>query len=511
MILILHHQAKKLTGVQFKGEVLEGEQNDLCSAFWELADKYPAEIICWCEEEFREYLDFDAFNEIFPHDLIMASYALQHFFMPDQIGYIDQLPFINVNKEVRYGTWRMSTDAGGIRGRSLMKFRQDFGEITDFGLLINSIAKLGQYNGLFCYSDPRFIRGNLFKKYVPQPGATTYQLFAFVYRYYKTERLWLLLFCFLRYERSLPLIPFFRSFFRKKSFLKEIDLSGISLKPIELPTQHNSVDVIIPTLRRREYLLQVLEDLKNQTLLPKKVIVVEQNPEPKSITELPELISNSWPFEVVHHFINQTGACTARNIALEEVTAEWVFFADDDIRLKSGLLKSGLEELRRLGIDCLNLSTYQQGEKKFFKKIKQWGSFGSGISIVNTSFARELKFKKVFEHGFGEDQDYGMQLRNAGCDIIYHPDLEILHLKAPRGGFRENSLPPWKEDDPKPSPTIMLFSQKYFTEWQMKGFKTELFLRNYDIRKDLNPVKYWQKMKVRWAKSEDWAKKLLVR
>lgn len=511
MILILHHQARKLSRVRYKDQDLEWKQTDLCQAFWELAEKYPDEMICWCEEDILEYLDSKAFQEIIPTDLVMASYALKHSYFPDQIGYVDQLPFINVNREVRYGTWRMSTDSGGIMGKSLLKFRQQFDKLKDFGFLLNSIAKVGQYNGLFCYSDPRFFQDNPSNRFLPQPVATTSQLFAFVYMYYKTIWVWFLFFCFQRYERALPLIPFFRSFFNRKSFLKEIDLSDIRLKPTELITKKNSVDVIIPTLRRREYLIQVLNDLKNQTLLPKKVIVVEQNPETNSSTELPELKTNSWPFEIVHHFIHKTGACTARNLALEEVSADWVFFADDDIRVESGLLKSSLEELNRLDIDCLNLSTYQIGEKKFFKKIKQWGSFGSGISIVNSKFARELQFMKVYDYGFGEDQDYGMQLRNAGCDIIYHPDLEILHLKAPRGGFRENSLPPWKKDDPKPSPTIMLFAQKYFTEWQLKGFKAELFLRNYNIRKDINPVKYWKNMKLRWAVSESWAKKLLLR
>lgn len=511
MILLLHHQAKKFSRVLIKDVELEWELNDLCLAIWELAEKYPDEMIYWCEEEFLEYLNLKELHRIFPHDLIMASYALKNSYFPEHIGYIDQLPFINVNRQVRYGTWRMSTDAGGIKGRSLIKFRHQFNTIKDFGFLLNSIAKVGQYNGLFCYSDPCFFRSTLQKEYEPQPAATTSQLFTFVYMYYKTVWVGLLLFCFLWYERSFPLIPFLKSFFSRKSFLKEIDLSGISLKPSELLNKSNSFDVIIPTLRRREYLLKVLDDLKNQTLLPKKVIVVEQNPDPHSRTELPELNSNSWPFKIVHHFIHKTGACTARNIALEEVSGEWVFFADDDIRLDSGLLQESLKELKRLQIDCLNLSTYQIGEKKFFKKIKQWGSFGSGVSIVNARFARELKFMKVFEYGFGEDQDYGMQLRNAGCDIIYHPDLEILHLKAPRGGFREISLPPWKMDDPKPSPTIMLFAQRYFTDYQLNGFKIELFLRNYDISKNLNPVKYWKNMKLRWAVSEDWAKKLLLR
>ncbi|HEY9183684.1 MAG TPA: glycosyltransferase family 2 protein, partial [Salegentibacter sp.] len=89
--------------------------------------------------------------------------------------------------------------------------------------------------------------------------------------------------------------------------------------------------------------------------------------------------------------------------------------------------------------------------------------------------------------------------------------IKILHLKAPRGGFREISLPPWREDNPKPAPTIMLYSHRYHNSWQMKGFKAELFLRNYAKNRIMNPIKYWKDMKLRWALSEDWAKKLLLK
>lgn len=511
MLLIIHQHAQKLVRVSYKGEILEVKGSDLCGAFWNLAEKYPEELICWCEQSYTEIFNRSLIKEIFINGLIMASYALQNSYLPEQIGYIDQHPFINVNPKVRYGTWRMSTDAGGVKGKTLLKFRDSFGQIKDFGLLLNSVAKLGQHNGLLSYSDPHFFKAALEKNYNSKPVAGNSALFTFVYMHYKTERVWLLFWCFIKYQYSLPLLPFLMSFFRKKYFIDEIKLKAADKKKNLKITESVSLDVIIPTLGRRDYLLQVLDDLKNQSLLPKKVIVVEQNPDPKSQTDLPELKLNNWPFEIVHHFVHKTGACSARNMALEEVSAEWVFFADDDIRLKSELLRSGMEEIKRLGLDCLNLNAYQKGEKPFFNKIKQWGSFGAGTSIVNSKFTKEIRFDSAFDHGYGEDMEYGMQLRNAGCDIIYHPEIQILHLKAPRGGFREVSLPPWKDDNPKPAPTIMLYSRRYHNSWQMKGYRMELFLRNYAKEKTLNPIKYLRSMRNRWNVSTDWAKKLTLK
>lgn len=508
MLILIHKKARKLTGLKQDCEDQKNLNADLCRSFWNLAEQHPEKWICWCEENYIDQLNREILKDIFLHDLIMASYALNHSFFQDQIGYIDQHPFIKVNRKVVYGTWRMSTDAGGIKGKTLLKFRKSFGKIQDFGFLLNSIAKLGQYNGLFCYSDPRFFPARLKNKFSPQPVADIPELFSFAYMHYKSVRVLLLFWCFLKFEKSLPIYSLIRSFFRKKYFLKEIDLKSLKNKGSIKSSKLESVDVIIPTLGRREYLLQVIEDLKNQSLLPKKVIVVEQNPSPGSLTELPELKSNSWPFEVIHHFVHKTGACTARNIALENVNADYVFFADDDNRMGSNILENAIVEMKTYGIECLTLNYIQQGETLFFVKRKQWGTFGAGNSIVIGKYAKKVRFDQTYDHGYGEDREYGMQLRNIGCDIIYDPKLKILHLKAPRGGFRDISQPPWKEDDPKPSPTIMLFAQKYFTEYQMKGFKTELFLRNYNFKEYFNPIKYLRNMKLRWEASEDWAKKL---
>ncbi|TDN89164.1 hypothetical protein DET49_10780 [Salegentibacter sp. 24] len=511
MILILHQHAKILVRVSYNREELKFEETDLCRVFWKLAEDYPKEIIAWCAEEFENDLNQDNWSEVFHHDLIMASYGIKSDYLSEKIGYIDQLPFVNINREVQYPTWRMSSDVGGIVGNVLLPFKEMFGQIRDFGFLLNSIAKLGQQNGLFCYSSPKLIKQELEKRVIEtkvKAKAGNRKLFFFVKAHYKSVRLWLLFWCFIKYEKSFPIEVLIMSFFQEKYFKKKINLSQIELQSKIAGNPVNSIDVIIPTLGRREYLLQMLEDLKVQILFPKKVIVVEQNPDPVTQSELPELREQNWPFEIVHHFTHKTGACHARNLALKEVNANWVFFADDDIRFEAGLLQKSLDELERLGADCLNINCKQESEKTVFHKIKQWGSFGSGTSIVNARYCKKISFNEIFEYGFGEDQDYGMQLRNAGCDVIYHPDIEILHLKAPRGGFRELSVPPWEDDKAKPSPTLMIYAKKYYTEEQQKGYKNELLLRFYSQQEIKNPFNYLKRMKKGWRASEAWAEKL---
>jgi len=509
MIQLIHKKAHTVVRV-LKDEIqIKINSTECTSAIWELAEKFPEEIIAWCEEKYSADLNIEQWSQIFHQDLIMASYAIENAFLPDSIGYIDQLPFVNVNRKVLYATWQMSSDVGGIKGETLLKFKSLFEGNNNFDFLLNSIAKIGQQNGLFCYSAPGLLSQTSDKKL--KSTATSSQLFSFVYSYYNTIWLSVLFWCSLKYENEFPLKAYLQAFSEKKCFLQKVDLSAIKIQSNKKIETSNSIDVIIPTMGRPKYLMQVIEDLSLQSLLPKKVIVVEQNPDVNSISELGELQSKTWPFEIKHHFINQTGACNARNIALKEVDSEWIFFADDDIRFEPDLLERVVTEMNGLGVSSININCKQKGEKTIFKKIKQWGSFGSGTSIVKNIFAKQCAFSSIYEHGYGEDADFGMQLRNVGCDIIYHPKIEILHLKAPMGGFREKPILAWEQEQPlpKPSPTLMAFALKYYTPQQIKGFKTSLFLKYYNKQGIKNPIIYIREMKKRWGKSEEWAGKLM--
>ena len=51
---------------------------------------------------------------------------------------------------------------------------------------------------------------------------------------------------------------------------------------------------------------------------------------------------------IIHHYIHEFGACNARNIGLKEVKSNWLFFADDDISIKSDFIEKGLSELKLL-------------------------------------------------------------------------------------------------------------------------------------------------------------------
>ena len=510
MILLIHQNGQKVVQVLKEGTEIKISNTFCTNAFWELANKYPEEIIAWCEENFYNLISIEeTWEDVFHHDLVMASYSIITKFLPNDIGYIDQLPFINLNREVRYPTWRMSTDVGGVNSSVLLKFQSILRDTSNFGYLLNSVAKIGQQNGLFCYSDPALVKTK--SEQEPDAMASKTELFSFVSQHYKSIWVLVLFFCLVRYEKVFPLFAFLKSLFKRDFFKLEVDLSGIELETF-LMEETNSIDVIIPTIGRPKYLTQVVKDLSEQSLLPKRIIIIEQNPDLEAESEISDLLTTDWPFEIVHHFTHKTGACMARNLALKEIKSDWVFLADDDIRISDKVLEQTVVEAGKLGVDCINLNCKQPGGETVFKKIKQWGSFGSGTSMVKSQFAVINSFSEVFEHGYGEDSDYGMKLRLSGCDIIYHPDLIIEHLKAPIGGFRKKPVLAWEKERPlpKPSPTIMIFSKKYFSEKQLKGYRISLLLKSYSNQPIRNPFKYFIQMQKRWKRSEEWSKKLMV-
>lgn len=505
MIKFVHRHSEKIVGIYKDGKQLEGYADGVVTAFWAVASDYPDQWICWLEEEEVHNFNELTFSEIFHHQLIMASCAVKTSFFNEDIGYVDQFPFAAVNRSVNYPTWLMSSDMGAIHATVVLKFQKTFSEFSDFDYLLNAIAKLGQQNGLFCYHSPRLAlkrAENITYK------AAEADLFSFTCQFYKKIRSVILFLCFIQYKKKYPIKSFIFNCFQQNFFSVEIDFSNIAIASSK-PKTDNSIDVIIPTIGRPAHLLNVLKDLKNQSLLPQKVIVVEQNPDVGSTSDF-DFNTEDWPFKIQHIFTHQTGACNARNLALQEVTAKWVFFCDDDNKFKASLLEKAFSKIGKYGLEILVTAYRTAQESLLYKSPKQWGTFGAGNAIVKKACLKGVNFDLALEYGYGEDKDFGMQLRNQGVDIIYHPEIEIIHLKAPMGGFRTKTTKAWEQTKPipKPSPTVMTYIQKNYTVEQQRGYQLILWLKFYKSQEIKNPFRYKRLMQKRWLESEHWATKL---
>lgn len=474
-----------------------------------IATKNRKTLLVWCHEHLKQHLNIEAFKTIFHHDRIFASYnPTTTDYLPKQIGYIERSFFLKINKTVTYPTWLMSSHIGGINTEVLLNLTRHVNSNAPFDYFLLSLAKRGMGEGLFCYSEPTLLNS----KPIPAlkiPQATKQELFKFVRQHYKWVWLLFLAWCYAIFERKTSIFSVFKSVFYKR-LKTDFELEAIAIASTKKQVEERSIDVVIPTIGRKTYLYNVLQDLAKQTHLPKNVIIVEQNPNLQAVSELDYIKTAHWPFTIKHTFTHQAGVCNARNIALSQIESEWTFLADDDIRFESDFFDQSFKEIKTGGLAVLNYLCLQPEQEQTFFKLHQTNIFGSGSSMVKSEALKDLTFDTAYEFGFGEDSDFGMQLRHRGYDVVFIPNLKITHLKAPIGGYRTKIKQRWEDEtiQPKPSPTIQLLYQTYYTKQQLLGYKLLLFLKLLNANGFKNPMAFKKRFKKQWQQSVLWSHKL---
>ncbi len=511
-MIVLYHKNDRISKVVLddKSELSFAKNTSIAFGLMQMAERFPESKLVWCHEAYQDVLDVSDLDSLMHHNKIMLSYnPSAGNYLGSRIGYVEDSPFININKEVSYPTWQMSSTVGAIHTSVLVLFKSKIKLDADFDYYISSVAKVGMPLGLFCYSEPKLLNETLNST---TSKASVFILFRFVKQHYKTRWVFLLLLNLMVYEFRFPLLALVYALFFKNTTKLSLSLNSIGVQSNRSVVKNGTIDVIIPTIGRKKYLHDVLQDLAQQTHLPKNVIIVEQNPQENSISELDYLEDENWPFIIKHTFTNQSGVCNARNLALNKVESEWIFMADDDIRVENNFLAEVFSLIKKEGSEQITLGCYEPNypQKNKSNQKVQWTGFGSGCSVVKSNNVKSIGYNQSFEFGYGEDTDFGMQLRNLGSDILFSPKPEILHLKASMGGFRTKPVLAWHKDliQPKPSPTVMLYKILHLTEEQINGYKTILFFKYYRHQNTKNPILYLVSFRKQWEQSVYWANEL---
>jgi|688.fasta_scaffold06606_6 glycosyltransferase involved in cell wall biosynthesis len=510
-MIIIYHNQLKIT------EIVSSEINDfpneigknVVTVLLDFAEKFQNEILVWCHEIYKENLNTNEIEDLFHHKKFLFTYnPTSTNYFNRELGYIEDSPFVKVNNAIRYVTWQMSSQVGAIHSSVINACRKDLKSETNFDYFLNSFAKRAMTSGLLCYSEPKLL---LKKTQISHYKKTNlFELFRFTKQHYKTRWIFLLFFNLFLFEKRFPLFPFLFSIFYKKRTLNSERLNKIEIHSTKNIIEKGTIDVLIPTIGRKEYLFAVLQNLASQTYLPTTVIIIEQNPSENSSSELNYIENTTWPFQIKHHFTQQAGVCNARNIGLNFIESEFCFLADDDIVFNNDLLEKVMQNFQSTGNEVLLVSCHLKTQSIIQQQPKQFPIFGGGHAFVKSSCLKGLKFDMAFEFGFGEDGDFGMQLLNKGYDILFISTFEIIHLKAPLGGFRTKPVLKWSNEQitPKPSPTVMLYKLKHDTKEQLSLYKVTLFLKNINGNFLKNPFNYIAVFKSKWNKSVYWANKL---
>ena len=503
------HNSKSVLKISKDNQPLDVFVNlNIAETIYKLAELHATELILWSHVNLEAFINHEKITEICNSNSEINSFSVaEENYLTKNIGFVEQSIFIKFSKNVKVATWQMSSHIGVAHANVFSSTKNAIKPVKNFDCFLNSVAKITMPLGIFCYSNPNLLKEKREDKSLSE-SANFSTLFQFVSQHYKKVWLLVLLICLVFEKRKFPVFAFLKSLFYSKISINKVKISDFKLLVTKEISSSKTIDVLIPTIGRKVPLYHFLKNLSEQTILPKCVIIVEQNPIENAETELDYLINETWPFQIKHQLIYQLGACNARNLALKEITSDWIFFADDDIEIQKDFLGNCLDNAKRFNQKVFSLSCLRREEKKFFTNSFQWVSFGSGASFVHADAIKELKFSTKYEFGFGEDADFGMQIRNNGNDIIYFPTPEIIHLKAPMGGFRTKVIRKWDNDEiePKPSPTVMVFKLTYDSDEQLFAYKLMYFFRNYNFKK---PIQTYKAMTAKWNRSIYWAQKLI--
>ena len=229
MILIYHYK-NIVTGIRKSNSPdVDSANNGTIAAFLvELAKDFPEEILVWCHTSLEEHLNVSEIEKLFHHKKLLLSYNTSDAnYIDKRIGYVEESPFIRINKSVSYPSWQMSSSVGAVHASVLIAIKNEVIFDNDFDYFLTSLAKLGMRKGLLCYSEPQLLKNKQNSFLIK---SSSYTLFRFVKQHYKTQWVFLLLFDLIVYERRLPVLPFLFSFFYKNRTETNIDLDALEVQ-----------------------------------------------------------------------------------------------------------------------------------------------------------------------------------------------------------------------------------------------------------------------------------------
>lgn len=215
----------------------------------------------------------------------------------------------------------------------------------------------------------------------------------------------------------------------------------------------NNFSIIIPTYKRKEYVINLLQSLKGNVPNNSEIIIVEQKENNKKLfQEVVEKIGLTFQYI----FMPYPSMTVARNKGIEKAKADIVLFLDDDCLVQSSL-REAVNEFKDPFIGAVVGKAYVEGEKINYGnvgKVTWWGNFTNGFtsdkrqevdSVIGCHmYWRKSVFEKVglFDTQFSgnalrEESDMSFRAREAGYKIIYNPSVSVLHVRADSGGARK--------------------------------------------------------------------------
>ena len=218
--------------------------------------------------------------------------------------------------------------------------------------------------------------------------------------------------------------------------------------------QPTAVSVVVCTLNREEPLIHVLELLKDQTVSPLEILVIDQSLEHKPAT-WNYLRENQGRVRLIT--LSSPSTTAARNKARQEVKGDLILFLDDDVLFYPNLIQRHLENYQDRGLGAVTGKVLYDGSEEndlpWAARITRSGKYLRNFTtnqrgLVPTLYGCNMSIRRdvLMEVGefdlnywgnfLWEEVDYALQIRAHGHQILYEPKAVVFHVMAQKGGSR---------------------------------------------------------------------------
>lgn len=236
----------------------------------------------------------------------------------------------------------------------------------------------------------------------------------------------------------------FRHHFRllsKTKGVKQLDLKPrihASDGPLAAVPEGVTVSVLMPTLSRYSYLLNELEQMAKQTVLPYEILITDQTDKdqrtPPDFSAYPNLNIRYFPQD-------DKGQVIAWNKLMEEATGEFVLFLDDDADgIRPDFIHRLLSTQQKFDCEMVASNVVELG----INYQQQYPYYYTGDTLPITLMKRTLLSRTglkdmFFNRNIRADGDLAVRCHLSGALIVFDPSAVVYHHRAPAGGLRTHN------------------------------------------------------------------------
>lgn len=373
-----------------------------------------------------------------PGDLWHAGLRLGMNDLPHMLSFVSPTWMLNRDPDpaIEATSWRLSLHACLVRTEAL---RQMGGPRPEFETLAGAALEMGHRyitRGVITRHVPWLLTGD---PAVDSPAPSLDDELRFlIYRFGRRWSYWVLMRALL--TRSARPRQLFATWHRLRRTIRPADPPPFTAqtkrdRSAEIPAAR--VSVLIPTIDRYPYLRTLLGQLRQQTLRPQQIIVIDQTPIGFRDTAVLTAFSDL-PLVVLYQ--DEPGQCSARNAGIFEATGDYVLFLDDDVEISPTFVADHLLSLQRSCADASSGVIREFGAESnltSFTYSRVSDVFPAGNTLIRKDvLTRSGLFDLAYDRGQRADGDLGMRVYLSGALMVLNADIHVLHHHAPAGGLR---------------------------------------------------------------------------